>query len=463
MTKRTKKTLDLRGFLAEIEAEDPKSVLRIAEPVRLDYDVTAIAMELERQGRSPVLWFDKVGQFEFPVVTNLFGARRRYAHALGVPEEKLVEAWAELGDRRIPPVMRDTGPVRDVVLTGADVDLGRLPIMLHFAEDGGRYITNGIVIAKDPETGVRNASFHRMHVKGPNRVGTSLHSRRHLWNYVQRAEKMGHSKVPVVVVIGAHPMFIFGSGLWKGSIEFDEYEVAGGFLGQPLEITPGVTVPVEAPTHAEIVIEGHILCNVREPEGPFAEFTGYASERSTQQVIECTAITHRRDAIYHDIVPGISDEHTSLLAVPQEARLSRVLRQNFPNVTKVAYPKSGCCRFHAYIAMRDAAPGQARNAAAAALGDDLSLKLVVVVDDDVDVHDDRDVMWAIATRFQADRDVDVIRNAMGAILDPSNNGGLTAKMIIDATRPSQKYAQRHTIPPDAVAAARAILLRHSQG
>src|SRR5690606_19623351 len=120
--------------------------------------------------------------------------------------------------------------------------------------------------------------FHRMQVKGPNRVGTSLHSRRHLWNYVQRAEKMGQSKVPVVVVIGAHPMFIFGSGLWKGSIEFDEYEVAGGFLGQPLEITPGVTVPVEAPTHAEIILEGHILCDVREPEGPFAEFTGYASE-----------------------------------------------------------------------------------------------------------------------------------------------------------------------------------------
>jgi UbiD family decarboxylase len=254
-------------------------------------------------------------------------------------------------------------------------------------------------------------------------------------------------------------MFIFGSGLWKGPIDIDEYEVAGGFLGHPLEIVPGVTVPIESPIQAEIVLEGHILCGVREPEGPFAEFTGYASERSTQQVIEFTAISHRRDAIYHDIIPGISDEHTSLLAVPQEARLVHTLRQNFPNVVAVAYPKSGGCRFHAYIALRAPAPGQARNAAAAALGDDLSLKLAVVVDDDVDIRSDADVMWAMATRFQADRDIDILRNAMGAILDPSNTAGLTAKMIVDATRPAGNFPRRHTLPNEAVARARALLKR----
>jgi UbiD family decarboxylase len=451
------KAPDLRGFLAELEADDPHGILRIAEPVSLDYDVTAVAMELERQDRAPVLWFERVGDGRFPVVANVFGSRRRYARALGVAEDRLIEAWAVLGDKRLPPKLVDKGPIRDVVLTGDRVDLGYLPIMNHFKEDGGRYITNGIVVAKDPETGVRNASFHRMQVKGRTRVGTSLHSRRHLWNYVQRAEAMGLKQVPVAVIVGAHPMFIFGSGLWKGPIDADEYEVAGGFLGRSLEIVPGVTVPVESPIHAEIVLEGHILCGVREPEGPFAEFTGYASERSTQQVIEFTAITHRRDAIYHDIIPGISDEHIGLLAVPQEARLTRVLRQNFPNVVGVAYPKSGCCRFHAYIAMRAPAPGQARNAAAAAFGDDLSLKLVVVVDDDVDIRSDRDVMWAMATRFQADRDVDILRNAMGAILDPSNNAGLTAKMIVDATRPSADFPRRHTLPADAVARAQALL------
>ncbi len=334
------------------------------------------------------------------------------------------------------------------MLTGDNVDLGVLPIMTHFTEDAGPYITNAIVVANDPDTGVRNASFHRMQVKGRNVLGTSLHSRRHLWNYAQRAQERGED-LPVSIVIGAHPLFTFG-GLWKGPIGADEYAVVGGLMGEPLEIVRGRTVPVDVPAQAEFVLEGRILAGRREPEGPFAEFTGYASERSTQNVIEVTAICHRRDAIYQDIVPGISDEHTSLLAVPAEARLLKTLRQHFPNATAVAYPKSGTCRFHAYIALRRATAGQARNAAAVEFGDDLSLKLVVVVDDDVDVRNDTDVLWAMATRMQAHEDIDIIRNAMGAILDPSNNAGLTSKMMVDATRPPEGFPRRHTIPQEAV-------------
>ena len=414
-------------------------------------------MELERQGRSPVLWFDRVGQSRMPVVSNVFGRRERFALGLGVAPDELIRRWGEYGDQRLPPVQRPTGPVRDVIVQGEDVDLTNLPIMLHFECDAGRYITNGIVIAKDPDTRVRNASFHRMQVNGRNRLGTSLHSRRDLWNYAQRASERGED-IPVAIVIGAHPTFTFG-GLWKGPIATDEYDVIGGMMGVPLEIGAGVTIPVEHPLHAEIVLEGRILANVREPEGPFAEFTGYASARSTQHVIEVSAILHRRDALYHDIVPGISDEHTMLLAVPQEARLLRTLHDHYPNVVDVAYPKSGTCRLHAYIAVRKPAPGLARLVAAAALGDDLSLKLVVVVDDDVNVHDDSDVLWAMATRMQADEDIDVLRNAMGAILDPSNNNGMTDKMIIDATRPGADFPARHTLDPAARAWAQALIAR----
>ncbi len=445
----------LRGFLAKVEADDPQGLVRIKQRVNLDYDPTAVVMEMEKSGRSPAVWFEKVGQSPFPVVVNLFGSRRRYALALGVPTERLIEEWAARNDRTIEPVLRKTGPIHDTVTTGKEMDLMSLPIMRHFANDAGPYITNAIIVAKDPDTGVRNASFHRMQVKGKNRIGTSLHSRRHLWNYVQRAEERGED-VPIAVVIGAHPLFIFG-GLWKGPITSDEYAVTGGLMGSPLEIAPCVTVPVEVPIDAEIVLEGRILAKVREPEGPFAEFTGYASERSTQQVIEISAICHRRDAIYQDIIPGISDEHTSLLAIPAEARLLRTLRQHFPNTTAVSYPKSGTCRLHAHIAMRNPAPGQAKNAAAVAFGDDLSLKLVVIVDDDVDVYNDSEVLWAMATRMQADEDIDIIRHAMGAILDPSNHAGMTSKMIIDATRPGADFPARHTLPPDAVANARTIL------
>lgn len=445
----------LRDFIAQVEQSDPSSVWHIKDAVALDHDTSAIVMELDKKGQSPILSFENVTGSPFPVVTNLFGTRSTFAAALGVVESGLIEHLAKSESQTIEPVMCETGPIHDVVLTGDQVDLGKLPILGHFSEDAGRYITNAIVVAKDPTTGVRNASFHRMEVKGPRSLGTSLHSRRHLWSYVNKAEETGQD-TPIAIVIGAHPLFTFG-GLWKGAISTDEYAIVGGLMGAPLEITAGKTVPIEVPIHAEIVLEGRILAGKRAPEGPFAEFTGYASERSTQHVVEITAILHRKDAIYHDIVPGISNEHTNLLAVPQEARLLRTLRQQYPNVTAVAYPKSGTCRFHAYVAMRNAAAGQARNAAATAFGDDLSLKLVIVVDDDVDVYNDSDVLWALATRMQADADIDIMRNAMGAILDPSNNNGLTAKMVIDATRPPGHFPARHTIPHEAVQRAELLI------
>ena len=446
----------LRTFLEELEAKAPDEIWRVDEEVEGDYDIAALVMELERRGRAPVLWFDRVRGARFPLVTNLFADRRRFALALGVPVESLAAEWVARGDRRLPPVVRPTGPVADVVLTGAEVDLTRLPIIRHFAEDAGPDITNAIVVAKDPETGVRNASFHRMQLRSRTRLGTSLHSRRHLWDYQRRAEERGLA-LPVVVVIGAHPLFHFGAGLWKGPIDVDEYEVAGGFLGEPLEIVRGTTVDVEAPAHAEIVLEGHILPGVREPEGPFAEFTGYASERSTQHVLEVSAVLHRRDALYQDIAAGIAAEHTTLLAVPQEARLLKVLRGHYPGVRAVAYPQSGTCRLHCYVSLRVTAEGQAKNVALAALGEDLALKLVVVVDDDVDVTREQEVLWAVATRMQADRNVIVIPQAMGAILDPSSRDGATAKVVIDATRPLTGFARRHTLPEAAVQRAAALI------
>jgi 2,5-furandicarboxylate decarboxylase 1 len=448
--------MNLRGFLADLEARTPGSVRRVRDEVDPAYEITAMVLELERRGERPVLWFERVRGARFPVVTNVFADRARYAAALGVPVARLAEAWNARGAARIPPVTVAGGPVLDVVRTGDEADVDALPLIRHFAEDADAYITSGIVVARDPDTGVRNASFHRLQRRGPRRLGTSLHSRRHLWDYQRRAEARGEA-LPVAIVIGAHPLFHFGSGLWKGPIDADEYEVTGGFMGAPLPIVPGVTVPVEAPSEAEIVIEGRILPGVREPEGPFAEFTGYASERSTEHVVEVSAILHRRDALYQDIVGGISAEHTSLLAVPAEARILQALRQHFPSVTAVAYPQSGACRLHCYIAMREPAEGQAKNAIMAAFGEDLSLKLVVVVDDDVDVTRDQDVLWAVATRMQADRDLFVVPEAMGAILDPSSRHGTTAKVGIDATRPPGPFPRRHTLPPAAIARAAALL------
>jgi UbiD family decarboxylase len=449
---------DLRTFLRALEAADPAAIVRIREPVDLDYDATAIALEFAKHGRSPALLFERVRGSKFPVLMNLFGSRARYAFALGVGEKELARKWGA-GGAPVAPERVESGPILDVVRRGADADLGALPIMRHFVEDGGAYVTNAMFVAKDPETGVRNASFHRLQVNGKARFGTSLHSRRHLWNYARKAKAMGLDRLPVVVVVGCHPLITFGAGLWKGPIDADEYEIAGGFLGAPLPVVAGVTVPVEIPATAEIAIEGQLLLEANEPEGPFGEFTGYASERSTHHALEVSAILHRRDAIYHSIVPGISDEHTLLLGVAQEARQLKAMRAQYPSVVDVAYPKSGTRLLHCYVSVKDPAPGEARNIAAVALGDNLSLKLVVVVDDDVDVHDEQEVMWAVATRFQAASDMELIKVGMGAVLDPSNNDGTTSKLIIDATCKKRPYARRHSLPEGAQDKARAMVAR----
>lgn len=449
---------DLHRFLARYEATNPSDVVRISESIDLDYDATAICFEFERRGRSPVLIFENVKGSRFPIVMNLYGSRARFAAGLGVEQSKLVESWGSAGTEPIAPRLVDSGPVLDVAIRGDDVDLAYLPIMRHFVEDGGKYVTNAMYVAKDPETGIRNASFHRLQVNGPRRFGTSLHSRRHLWNYARKAAAMGLTKLPVVVVVGCHPLITFGSGLWKGPIEADEYDIAGGFLGEPLAIVAGVTGPIEIPAFAEIAIEGNLVLDADEDEGPFGEFTGYASERSTRHALEVTGILHRKDALYQSIVPGISDEHTLLLGISQEARQLRMLRVQYPNVTAVSYPKSGTRLLHTYISVRDPAPGQARNIATAAMGDNLSLKLVIVVDADVDVHNEQEVMWAVCTRFQADSDLDVIRNAMAATLDPSNHDGLSAKLIVDATCKTRPYARRHSLPDHARDLAQRIVL-----
>src|SRR3984885_10467712 len=189
----------LRTFLAHLEKKGAVEFHRIREPVALDYEISAIAMEMDRLKRSPVLLFENVEGSKFPVLANLFASRANFAAALGKDADSLIEELAKRNDQTVEPVLCDRGPVQDVVHKGEAADLGTLPIMLHFAQDAGRYITNAVVIAKDPETGVRNASFHRMQVKGPRRLGTSLHSRRHLWNYVERNDAKDQP-TPILIV-----------------------------------------------------------------------------------------------------------------------------------------------------------------------------------------------------------------------------------------------------------------------
>ncbi|KUO53547.1 MAG: UbiD family decarboxylase [Desulfitibacter sp. BRH_c19] len=449
---------DWRAFLDSFEVQFPREVLRIKEELNRKYEPTAIIMELERQKRYPLVRFEKVSGSEFGVVANTIATRQRMAMAIGVDEKELPTAYAERIKRAIEPEIIENPAFKENCLTGPDLDLTKLPILTHFPIDAGPYITAGLVTAKDPASGADTCGYHRMQLKGPGKLGVSLHSRQRLWEYHRRAEKMGKN-LEAAVVLGVHPAVSLGS---MALIPYDQGKFArmGGLLDEPLQIAHCTTIDVEVPAWAEIVIEGEILAGEREPEGPFAEFTNYACYRSTENIFIPKAIYYRTNALYQCITPGMCAEHNTIVAVQREGDVLKALKENLPNIVNVHAPLSACGLFHCYISMKKIAEGQPMQAIMTALSVDHNLKHVVVVDEDVDVFNESQVLWAIATRVQADRDVHIIPQhmGMGCTLDPSTDDlSRSAKMGINATKPLANFASSIEFHPEAKKKAQEIL------
>jgi len=452
---------DLRSFVAAYGARHPGDVVRIGETVSLEHDIMAVVLEYERRRRYPILLFEKVHGHDIPVVANVVASRRALAFALGVDESRLAHEYARSIKERIKPVVVPDPPFRHRVVTGDGVDLRALPIPTYFPGDAGRYLTAGMLVARDPDTGVETEGYHRFQLKGKNRMGVSLHSRRRMFEYQRRAEAKGQA-LPCAVVLGLHPLVSMGSLAYPPP-DVGKFEVVGGLLNEPLEIAPCATVDVHVPAAAEIVIEGEILANVREPEGPFGEFTGYFSRRSTEHVFVATAIGMRERPWFQSIGSGRAGDHITTLGLVREAEIWNALTRTIPNVTGVHVPLSGTSSFTAYVAIKQGRPGEAKQVIPIVLGVDHYLKLVIVVDDDIDVFDESDVMWAVATRMQADRDLVTISGSLGALLDPSaDERGVTAKLGIDATRPfGQPFAEKLVMDPERMAWARRLVERLS--
>jgi UbiD family decarboxylase len=450
---------DVRSFVADYERAHPGEVLRIADPVDIEYDVQAIALELERRRRFPVLLFERVRGFGAPIVSNLMASRRALAAALGAGEDALAQEYARRLREPVKPVVRDEPPFPVRVLTGDALDIGALPLPLYYPGDAARYITAGLTIARDPETGVGTAGYHRFQLKGPNRLGVSLHSRRRMFEYQRRAEAAG-AGLPCALALGLHPAIGMGALAYPPP-EVSKFDVVGGLFREPLELRRGETVDLAVPAFAEIVIEGEILAGTREPEGPFGEFTGYFSRRSTEHVFVARAIVLREGAWFQSIASGRAPDHILPLGVLREAEIRNALARVVPNVRAVHVPTSGGASFTAYVAIRQTRPGEAKHVIPIVLGVDHYLKLVVVVDEDIDVYDESDVLWALATRMQADRDLVVISGSLGAMLDPSaSRDGITARLGIDATKPfGQPFADKLVMNDDRTAWARALLDR----
>ncbi|GAA4333244.1 UbiD family decarboxylase [Pigmentiphaga soli] len=433
---------DLRRWLAHLADTGRLAVIREGTPLK--HRLAAIAKRLD--GRQAA-YFPRPEGHEIPVVSGFVARRAWIAEAMGVPESQLLARYRHAAEHPLPwiEVAPGQAPCQQVVHRDRD-PREVLPIPTHSEHDSGPYITAGLVIARNPETGVQNVSIHRIQVHAADRMAL-LVLPRHLQAFHQKAEARGQA-LEVAVAIGVDPLTLLASQA-IAPIDRDELEIAGALHGAPLRVAKCLTNEVRVPADAEIVIEGRLMPRLREPEGPFGEFPKYYSAREQREVIRIDAITHRRNPVYHTIVPA-EMEHLLLGAIPREATLLAYLQRSFPNVLDVHLSIGGVARYHLFVKIRKAHEGQPKNVICAAFGAHYDVKQVIVVDDDVDVHDPLQVEWAVATRFQASRDLVLIPGAQGSVLDPSTTvgfdfadgapppahlQGLSAKMGLDATRP----------------------------
>ena len=406
-----------------------------AAPVDPNLEVAGIMKKLDG---GPALLFSKVDGTDMPVVGNLLSCQANVEAAFGIDFRGVREFIGRALGEPKPPVLVERGPAQEHVHTD-NIDLARmLPALQHTAADAGRYITAGIMIVRDPDTGVYNASYHRLMLAGGNRAGIQLDFGRHLRLAFERAQKRGQH-LPVVACIGADLALHYTAATMGSQMPetADELAVAGGLCGRPLSVVKAVTQDLLVPAESEIVLEGVLKIDETVVEGPFGEFVGYLAPADPAPVFEVTAVTHRSKPIYHAI-NGYGRETVVLRKYVLEASLLKVLQSAVPIVTDAEMTAGGLHRFHAIVQVKKTGPthdGLQRNAMLASFGALKDLDLVIVVDDDIDIRDPADVEYALATRMEASKDIVMVPGARGHEYVRVSNGGIRTKLGIDATVP----------------------------
>lgn len=449
---------DLRAVLARFEAAG--RLARVRVPVDPRFELAGICTRAHRDPRlrDQVLLFEQVRGAELPVVANLCNTREKIAFALGVEEAALLALGVRALEHPVPPVEVAAAPCQEVVREPPD--LRALPLCTNSELDGGPYITAGLHITANPETGARNVGVQRNMYHAPDRLGIWM-APTHMFQHYQLAEAHG-KPLPVAIAVGVHPALLVASQFRLGFDE-DELAAAGGLLGAPVELVRCRTVPLHVPAASEVVIEGEVLPGVRQREGPFGEFARLYGQARELPVVQVKAITHRRGALWHNVIAATVPENAAIGSVGREPALFRAVRAAVPTVTAVHMPIGSGANFHALIALRKTIEGEPQKAAFAAFAHQDLIKHVVVVDDDIDIYDPAEVDYALATRFRADRDLYVIPRVKGNPLDPAADEYATgratvAKLIVDATKPL-------TAPPDHYRLAevpRAVMARIEQ-
>ncbi|MDO8690652.1 MAG: UbiD family decarboxylase [Dehalococcoidia bacterium] len=375
------------------------------------------------------------------------GNWRHFGLAFGVPKEKVVEEYARrIGQGPRPCTMVSSGPVKEVIWKGADADLTKIPVHVVWQGDGGPYIGAGLSVVRDPETGVLNMAFHRMQVKGPRRTGMLARTETHIWRIYQKYEQQNQA-MPIAVINGHHP-FLYCAASWSGSKEVSELGLASTLMGEPLQMVKCETSDLEVPADAEIIIEGVVPPGVREAEGPFGEFQGYpVSAMGMNPVIDVNTITMRREATYKTLTNFRHEGNSYMIFNMCAVIFDRVKALGGGIDLKTVHTSDDF--FTMIIQMNPQYEGDARLALMDVLtGPYLHPKIAIAIDDDVDIYDPADVIWAVSTRVNPSKDVFIVPETRGHPMDlslqevsvPGSDkwSRVGSKMGIDATKPAAK-------------------------
>jgi 4-hydroxy-3-polyprenylbenzoate decarboxylase/2,5-furandicarboxylate decarboxylase 1 len=427
---------DFRAFLDVLRAHD--ELIDIDRPIDLYVDV-ARALKQSNVVEGPALNFRQNGT-AFPLVGGVYSTRAKALLAFEATEDTVLEKILHGLDTPIAPLLVDgPAPVHDVVLTGEDIDVTQFPIPTYSPADGGAYITPGIVVSRDPHTGVNDIGHYRF----------MLVDKRTLAFFAQPFHRFGKNIIASTaagrvqqgaLVIGCDPMLAYAAQV-QVSDTTDDWTMAGGLRGAAVELVRCKTVDLAVPATAEVVIEFEVDTAQRVAEGPLGEYTGYYTPASDEPVARITAITHRARPYFQALLTGkpVTENHI-LKQLTFEASFYRELKRNFPTVRRVAMPPSGGVSYYTVIQIEPRYAGEARQAILAAIASNQRPKWVIAVDPDIDVTRSSEIEWALSFRVHPAHDILIVGDVPGAPADPQNAAEpvrakqLNAAVGIDATR-----------------------------
>ena len=418
---------DLRNYISQIKKI--QELKTVKTKVSTHYEIAGITAKMD--GSHSIL-FENVKDSDFRVVTNLVGSRKKFAIAVGGNENNIHERIVSAIKRAKKPKIVSQGKF----LENKSTDLSCLPVITHFEKESGPFITSSIVYVENPETKKQNSSFHRMMPIDKNHFSIRMVEGRHLHRCFVNAKEHGED-LRVAVTVGVHPAISI-AGAYQDEWGKDEINIANSLLNGKLTLSKTPISGLNVPSNAEIVMEGRILSDRVHPEWMVEMLQTYDHKRS-QPVFELDNLYFRNHPIFHDILSGYS-EHRLLMGMPIESKLNGELKKFYQQTQKVSMTNGGCNWLHAVVQIKKQKNSDPKKLIKKTFELHRSLKQVTIVDDDIDPNDATSVEYAMATRFQADKDILLFKKVRGSSLDPSSDQKKlqTAKMGIDATRSLSK-------------------------